>query len=248
MQTSTVGSFSSSRAHPEQVSADTGATDRHSLYLTGGVAALVIAVLIPLQAIVFIANPPPDNVLAYFSLFQNNKLLGLLDLDFLMIVDQVLMIPVLLALYVALRRSGESAMIIATALAFLGIAAYFAAREATFGLLVLSDQYASAATEAQRAMLLAAGQALLANYSGTNFHISYNLGQFAGVVVSAIMLRDTRFGRIAPWAGIIGNIVGWGLYVPGIGIYISLLSVLGLWIWYIVVARKLWVIARSGIA
>ncbi len=210
-----------------------------TLYRIGGAAALVIAVLIPLQAAVFIVSPPPSTVAEYFALFQENKLLGLLDLDFLMIVDQLLMIPIVLAVYVALRRASESLMLIGAALAFLGIAAYCASREATLTLLVLSDQYAVAATDAQRAMFLAAGQAMLATYNGAAFHISYNIGQLAGVIISAVMLRSHVFSRAAAWAGILGNLVGWGLYVPTVGIYISLFSVLGLWIWYILVGVRL---------
>ncbi len=209
------------------------------LYRIGGAAALLIAVLIPLHAAVFIVNPPPDTVLGFFNLFQNNRLVGLLDLDFLMIVDQVLMIPILLALYVALRRNNPSLVLLGVALAFVAMAAYFASREATFGLLVLGDQYAAATTEAQRAMLLAAGQAALVSYNGTAFHLSYNLGQLAGVLISLVMLRNPSFSRVAAWAGILGNLVGWGLYVPTVGIYISLFSVIGLWIWYILVGKSL---------
>ncbi len=216
------------------------------LYRIGGAAALIIAVLIPLQAIVFIVSPPPSTVIDYLTLFQNNKLLGLFHLDFLMLVDQVLMVPILLALYVALRRASESLMAISTVLAFLGIAAYFASREATVTMLALSDQYAAATTDAQRAVLLAAGQAMLAMYNGTAFHISYNIGQLAGIIISAVMLRDHAFSRVAAWAGILGNLVGWGLYVPTIGIYISLFSVLGLWIWYTLVGRKLLQMGQSN--
>ncbi len=212
-----------------------------SLYRIGGAAALIIALLIPLQAAVFIVSPPPGAVVDYLTLYQTNRLLGLLDLDFLMIVDQILMVPIILALYVALRRANESFMVIAAALAFLGIAAYFASREATFSMLSLSDAYAAATTEAQRAMVLAAGQAMLASYNGTAFQISYNIGQLAGIIISVAMLQDPvrAFSKVAAWAGILGNLIGWGLYMPTIGIYISLFSVLGLWIWYILVGRRL---------
>ncbi len=216
-----------------------------ALYRIGGAAALVIAVLIPLQAAVFIVSPPPSTVVEYFALFQKNKLLGLLDLDFLMLIDQLLMVPIILAVYVALRRTSESLMLISAALGFLGIAAYCASREATLTLLVLSDQYAAAATDAQRTVLLAAGQAMLATYNGTAFHISYNIGQLAGVIISAVMLRGRLFNRVAAWAGILGNLVGWGLYVPTVGIYISLFSVLGLWIWYILVGTRLLRLGRG---
>ncbi len=245
MRTSTLGSQAASQPRAGDPRAETLDSHWHSLYQIGGAAALLIALLIPLQAVVFIVSPPPSTPLDYFTLFQRDKLLGLLDLDFLMIVDQVLMIPILLGLYLALRRINPSWMLLGTALAFIGIAAYMASREATFGLLTLSEGYAAATTEAQRATFLAAGQAMLTSYNGTNFHISYNLGQLAGIIISVVMLREKTFGKVAAWAGILGNLVGWGLYVPEIGIYISLFSVVGLLIWYIQVGRGLIKLGRQ---
>src|SRR5690242_8377784 len=51
----------------------------------GGLAALAVVVLIPIQAAIFILWPPPTTVLGYFSVFQSNLPLGLLDLDLLLI-------------------------------------------------------------------------------------------------------------------------------------------------------------------
>jgi len=135
------------------------------LYRVGGAAALITAVLIPLQIIVFIAWPPPleGSVIDWFRLFQDNWLLGLLSFDLLLIVDYVLLVPIVLALYVALRQISASLMAVATALYFVAIAAYFASNTA-FEMLSLSEGYAAATTESQRAMYLAAGQAMLATF------------------------------------------------------------------------------------
>jgi hypothetical protein len=66
-----------------------------------------------------------------------------------------------LALYGALRRANQSAMVVATASGLVGIAVTFASNQA-FSMLSLSNQYAAATTEGQRSMLLAAGEGLLA--------------------------------------------------------------------------------------
>src|SRR3712207_1519303 len=135
------------------------------LYRAGGAAALITAVLIPLQIVVFVAWPPPlgGPVIDWFTLFQDNRLLGLLSLDLLLMVDYVLLVPIVLALYVALRRTSGSFMAVATALHFVTIAAYFASNTA-FEMLSLRDGYAAATTDAQRATYLAAGQAMLATF------------------------------------------------------------------------------------
>jgi hypothetical protein len=210
------------------------------LYRVGGAAALVTAVLIPLQIVVFVAWPPPleGTVSEWFTLFEDNWLLGLLSLDLLLIVDYVLLVPIVLALYVALRRVSESWMAVATALYFVAIAAYFASNTA-FEMLSLSDQYAAATTDAQRTMYLAAGQAMLATFEGTAFQVSYVLASLAGIIIGAVMLRSDIFSKVAAYALIVGDVIGLGLYVPTIGIFLSVISVPVLWIWYVLIARRL---------
>ncbi|MFC2032683.1 hypothetical protein ACFLUS_04930 [Chloroflexota bacterium] len=209
-----------------------------TLYKVGGTAALITAVFIPIQIIVFIVSPPPSSVTDWFALFQRNPLLGLLDMDLLLVTDNVLAIPIFLAFYIALRRASRSIMTIAASLAFIGIAAYFASNTA-FNMLSLSNQYVAAITEAQRSMLLAAGQAMLANYTGTAFQLSYVLGAVALITISVVMLRSNIFGKVTAYLGIAANVIALGLYVPTIGVYISIFSVLFLWVWYILIARKL---------
>jgi hypothetical protein len=85
-------------------------TNWKPLYRVGGAAALITAALIPLQIVVFVAWPPPLEGTAseWFTLFQENWLLGLLGLNLFLIVDYVLLVPIVLALYAALRRASES--------------------------------------------------------------------------------------------------------------------------------------------
>ncbi len=59
-------------------------TNWKGLYRVGGVAALIQVVLMPIQIIIFFAWLPPTTVTSYFTLFENNWLLGLLSLDLLL--------------------------------------------------------------------------------------------------------------------------------------------------------------------
>ena len=92
-------------------------------------------------------HTPPSTVIDWFTLLQNNRLLGLSLLNLFDIVDYALVGLMFLALYVALRRANGSYMAIATILGFVGIAVYFASNTA-FSMLSLSDQYAAATTDA----------------------------------------------------------------------------------------------------
>lgn len=216
-----------------------------SLYKASGVAALLSALFFPIQIIVFILNPPPSTVAGWFALFQNNYLVGLLDLDLLLIVDQALAILIFIGLFIALFRFNPS---FATIGAALGLAStlLFIATNPAFAMLSLSDQYAAAATEAQRLTLLAAGQAVITGWQGSAFQASYILGSIAPVIISLVMLRCKLFSKATAYLGIASNVIALGLYVPKIGTYISVSSVVLLWAWYILLARGFILLGKSN--
>ena len=216
------------------------------LYKVGGAAALLSVVFLPIQIFVCLMSPPPATVVGWFTLLQSNRLVGLIDLDLLLIVDQVLAILIFIALYVALRRTNESFMAIALSFSLVS-AALFIASNPAFAMLSLSDQYAGAGTEAQRAMFLTAGQAVLVTWQGSAFQASYILGSLAPIIISLIMLqsRTTVFGKSTAYVGILANVIALGLYVPKIGVYISIFSVVLLWIWYILIARRLYQLGNT---
>ncbi len=85
---------------PIAVEADgtVGAAAWSSLYQAGGIAALITVLLIPIQLAVFIANPFPHSVTGWFKLLQDNPMAGLIDLDLLLVVDNVLLVAIALAL------------------------------------------------------------------------------------------------------------------------------------------------------
>lgn len=209
----------------------------HGLYRIGGATAVIMAVYIPITIALYLASPPPETVIGHFTLFQSNRLLGLVGMDLLYLLSNVLAIPMYLAFYIALRRVSESFMLIATTLGLVAVVALFAARPAV-EMLHLSDQYAAATTDAQRAVFLAAGEAMLAVFNGTAFHLHYVLGSVSLLIISVVMLRSDVFGKATAYVGMVASVTGLGLYVPTIGVSISILSVVGLWIWYILIARR----------
>jgi hypothetical protein len=216
----------------------------HALFRIGGAMAVIMVLYIPIPIVLFIASPPPQTVLEFFALFESNKLLGLVGMDLLYLLANVGAIPMYLAFYVALRRASESAMLIATTLGLVAVVALFAARPA-FEMLMLSDQYAVATTEAQRAVLLAAGEAMLAILNGTAFQLHYVLGSISLLMIAVVMLRSDIFSKPTAYVGIVASVTGLGLYVPRIGVAISILSVVGLWIWYILIARRFFQLSRG---
>jgi hypothetical protein len=212
-------------------------------------AALVSALFIPIQIVVFLVWPPPldGTAVDWFTLLRDHRLAGLVDLDLLLVADNVLLIPILLALYVVLRRVRESIMALAAALGFVGIAMYLASTPA-IQMVSLADQYAAASTGDQRTAAAAAGDAMLAMWQGTAFHSAYLLGSLAGILIGVVMLRSGVFTNTTAWLAILANAVGLGLYLPGVGVYIAVFSVLFLEAWYLLIARRLRQLGRNATA
>jgi hypothetical protein len=106
-------------------------------------------------------------------------------------------------------------------------------------MLTLSGQYAGASTAAQQTALLGAGEAMLASYEGTAFHLFYIVGQLAGIIIGAVMLRGTLFTKPIAYTMIVGNAVGFGLYIPTVGLALSVFSGVVLLAWMILLGRRL---------
>jgi hypothetical protein len=240
MKTSDIVSPSASQKPMDASRAETRESAWKTLYRVGGAAALMVVLLYVIQIVVFVVSPPPSTVVGYFTLFHKNALLGLLDLDLLSIADYALFVP----MFLALRRVSPSFMVIATALGLVGIATYFASNTA-FEMLSLSSQYAAATTDAQRSLFVASGQAMLAIYQGTAFDVSYALLAVAPLIISVVMLRSTTFGKVTAAVGMVANALAVGFFVPAIGVFLSLISVVGLLNWYALIARRLFLLAQG---
>ncbi len=188
-----------------------------SLYKVGGVAALIAGILfrrnIAAEIGLFSQQTPPGTVKDWFALLQSNRFLAFTYLNIFDVVNYALLGLMFLALYVALKRANKSCMAIATIVALVGIVVYLASNTA-FSLLSLSDQYAVATNEAQKSVLLAAGQALLAinrfsvgSHPGSGGYASLLLLAVAGLITSVVMLRSNVFNRITAYVGILASVL-----------------------------------------
>jgi hypothetical protein len=219
------------------------------LYKLGGATALIAVLIAPAEiAIDYLPGVAglehrTVTVIDWFVLFQSHWFLGLRNLGFLNIIGAALLAPTLLATYSALRRDNEAFAAFGTILFFLGLAVYLAGSRA-FPLLSLSHQYASAMTDAERSLIAAAGQAMLAEGQSRSGVL---LIEFACVVISAVMLRGAVFSKATACAGILGNAL-----LMAVEIHVALSQALvGAWmiiaggaglsmtIWYFLIGRRL---------
>ncbi len=215
------------------------------LYKSGGLALWIMVGIILIQFVVFIVAPPPyeGSALDWFRLFQGNQLIGLINFEILMVIYMLLSIPVMLALSILHQRTSPAFSALYLVLSLVGILAFMVARPA-FEMLSVSRGYAEATTDAQRTVFLAAGETLLAVFHGTAFQVSYLLGSLAGLMISLAMLKAKIFSKTTAYLRLASSVCDFGLYLPVIGLYLSIFSVFFLVAWNFLVARRLFQLAR----
>jgi hypothetical protein len=222
-----------------------------NLYTVGGVAPLITLIFYLSEfSLAIFGEAYPATAEGWFSLFQRSKLLGLWYLNALDIISIAFMGVMFLALYTALRRGNESVMAIATFFSLTGVTVFVATRsELVAASLALSDRYAAAATEVQRAPIVAAWQAVSAIGQPTPQTTGFLLMTVAVLIISAVMLRGTIFGKATAWVGILAGIVTilddvCVVLVPSIAI--PLMGLCGiLWIvWWILISIRLFRLGR----
>jgi hypothetical protein len=213
----------------------------------GAFAALGTVAIALIQAPLFILMPPPTTILGHFEAFQRNTLRGLLGLDLTLLLAELLAALVFLGLYTALRRTSPTAMAIALGAGLGGITLYLAVNPA-LAMLYLSDKYAAATTDAQRAGFLAAGEALWANYNGTAFGLFFVLTGIADLIIALVMLRSGRFGRFTAWVGIVLGVMLLLPPLPPLGtvpLIFTYIVIIPSLVWNLLVARGLLRIAAG---
>lgn len=216
---------------PAPVERADDATGWRPLYWVSAIAALLAVLLTALAVFVFMVWQPPSAIDAWFNLLQRNGLIGLLDLDLVMVAGAVLMIPISLALYVTLRNKSQALTALALALSLVGNGVMLSVNPA-FSMMTLSNGYTHATSEAQRAAFLAAGQAVMANWTGTAFVVGYVLGGIGTLLFAAVMLRSTAFTKLTAYVGLATGLL---MLVPAsagtFGLWVSLISLAPTVVW-----------------
>jgi hypothetical protein len=228
-----------------------------SFYRVGGVAALLTVVVVISEILITFlpgGSTPPESVIDWFALFQNNWFLGLRNLGLLNIAFTTLAIPVFFALYESQRRFSKSYATLALIIFIVGEAVFYATNRA-FPMLDLSRQYAAATTDSQRAMIVAAGQAMLAvgqSHTPGTF-LGFFFSEVAGLLISIVMLQSGVFSKATAYVGMLG----FGLllifeicssFVPALFDLAMIFAMGGgllEMVWYILVGRRLFQLGRG---
>jgi len=233
-------------------------TEWKTLYRSGAIAALIAATLfrrnIGAEVSLFIGmDSIPKSAADWFSLLQSNPFVGLSFLAAFDLANYFLVGIVFLALAARLWSENKSLTALALASGLVGIAVSFASN-ISFSMISLSQQYAAAASDAQRTFLLATGQALLAmsgamaNFPGTATYMSYLLIALAGVLLAVQLLPTQRvtavFGLLAGSCDL-AYCLTFALS-PGLQV-LFMASGGAFWMtWHLLAARFLWQAAKES--
>lgn len=212
---------------------------------TGAAAAVGSVALIVVQVAVFALHPPPVEITEVLALLQRNPVLGLLSLDVLYVVNNVLVALVYLALGVVLLRRAGSLVLVALTLGLLGMAAYLGGGNPAVELLALAGQHADA-SPAEQAALLAAGASLLESWRGTAYLTYYLLNAAALLLLAVAMLRTGALGRPVGWWALAAGVL---MLVPAtfgvVGTVFAVASLLPWSVMCLLAARRLWRLAAQ---
>jgi hypothetical protein len=228
-----------------------------TLYHAGAVAPLIALSFYLFEfSLLFLGEPYPATIEAWYALIQRSKLLGLWYLNALDILSFALLGIMFLALYRALQRAHASWMLIALYLALLGAAVFVVPRVLHLSLLPLSDLHAAAATDAQKTIYLAAGEALSQVSSATPQTLGFLFMAVAGLIMSLVALcaqssgESAILGRGTAYVGIIGFVAALVNYAtrllaPSIAEVVMPINGLLWFAWWIMISVSLFRLAKK---
>ena len=225
------------------------------LYRIGGFAASLASLLfrrnIGAEVSLFISEASiPTSTTAWFTLLQENPLIAFSLLAGFDLANYVLVGIIILALAAALWENNKAVTLLALVSGLIGITLNLGAN-ISLTMLSLSQRYAMASSEAQKASLLAAGEVILAgnDSQATGPLISLMLVALAGLMLSLMMLRSYRgtaiIGLVASGCDLLYCLVF--PLTPLAPVYLLLAAAGLFWmIWHLLVARVLIKLAKEA--
>ncbi|MEI2774912.1 MAG: hypothetical protein V9G19_02860 [Tetrasphaera sp.] len=161
-------------------------------------AAFCSVGLLVVQVVVMAVWPPVHTVPDVLALMQRSPVLGLVSLDVLLLVNNILVLLVYLGLAVVLWPTFRSGVVVAVVLGIVQIAAYCASNPGV-ELLMMARADARTTDPSLQSAYRAAGEALLSSWKGTAFLVYYFLGAVVLLLLAALIRRSPVFSSATFW-------------------------------------------------
>jgi hypothetical protein len=216
--------------------------------LAGWAAILLLVYSLATMASLVALGGMPETAREGFALLAENRLAGLLRLDILTILVMPLYYLLILGLYAALRHTDSAKSLLGVA----GVTLVLATPSA-FSFLTLSDKFVAATDETQRALLLAAGEAILASdlWHGSGALMGGLLIQTSTLILLVVMLRSAAFGKLTAWVGVVTHGLDLlhilvGFFVPAAGAALMMIAGPLYLVWFPLLARDFFRLSNSS--
>ena len=150
----------------------------------------------------------PQTAIERFNQFNDNWILGLYNLDLLNVINQIILIPSIFAIYIAHRRSDNGYALLALILFLIGTTIFITSNTA-LTMFDLSKKYFLANSELQKNFLAAAGESMLAKgaHGSSGVFIGFALPTLANILLSHVMIKGKIFTKTNSYFGLVGNIL-----------------------------------------
>ena len=218
-------------------------TSWKGLYKWGGISALLVGVLFIIAIPLSLAmGPTPSGGEAILKYYSGQTTLAS-SVHGIGILSDVLFVPVVLALYLALKGVNKNAMLTATGFGGLFLALDLGVTDiAWIALTSLSQNYAAATTDVQRAAYVAtANYALAIGAVGMTVYSTLILSIW--LLITAVVMLKGIFSRVTAYLGIVTSIAGFvysiSLFVPALAMSIVIAMVLFA-IWLLLAGYRLY--------
>lgn len=190
---------------------ENSAKQRNSIYLIGAITTIFVLCGIILDMVIGSItggdiSSQPQNAVDRFIQFQNNWALGLYNLDLLNMINQIILIPSVFALYIAHKENDNGYALLAFILFVVGSTVFITGNTA-LAMFDLSKKYFSAISDIQRNMIAAAGESMLAKgaHGSLSVFIGFALPAFANILISHVMIQRKIFTKGNSYIGLAGN-------------------------------------------
>ena len=182
-----------------------------TIYLIGAFATIIVLLGIILDMVTGSITGGniaalPKTAIGRFNQFRDNPLLGLYNLDLLNIINQIFLIPSIFAIYIAHKKADNGYGLLSLILFLVGTTVFISGNT-SLTMFDLSKKYFSAATELQKNLIAAAGEAILAKgeHGGSGVFIGFAIPTFANILISHLMLRGKIFSNVNSYFGLAGS-------------------------------------------
>ena len=185
----------------------------NSIYLIGAITTIIVLCGIVLDMVVGSItggdiSSLPQTAVDRFNQFHDNRMLGLYNLDLLNIINQLILIPSIFAIYNVHKKLDNGYALLSLILFIVGTTIFITSNTA-LTMFDLSKKYFSATSEGQRNLIAAAGESMLAKgaHGSLGVFIGFALPTFANILISHVMIQGKIFTKANSYAGLAGNIL-----------------------------------------